>query len=228
MSIWQRISEALQALAKGESLSAIFDRLRTPPEKTVAFTIAVISLGAKMAKADGEVTRNEVRAFREIFHIPAEEEAAAARVFNLARQDVAGFEAYANRIGAMFRDDRQTLENLLEGLFHIAMADDRYHDAENSFLRVVADAFGLSDRVFQTIRARYVPGCAPDPYTVLGVDPTDSIDRIRAHWRELVRETHPDRMMARGVPEEAIKLATRRLTAINTAWEEIQSLARAS
>jgi DnaJ like chaperone protein len=45
---------------------------------------------------------------------------------------------------------------------------------------------------------------------------------VRAAWRQLVRETHPDQMIARGVPEEAVKLAERRMVAINRAWEEIQ------
>ncbi|MEO0912868.1 MAG: TerB family tellurite resistance protein, partial [Pseudomonadota bacterium] len=144
MSIWSRILEALKALAAGESLSAIFDLLRAPPERSVAFTIAVISLGAKMAKADGAVSRAEVTAFRQVFHIPPEDEVSAARVFNLARQDVAGFEHYATRIGEMFADDREVLENLLEGLFHISMADGFYHAAENDFLEIVAERLGLS------------------------------------------------------------------------------------
>lgn len=223
MSIWSRIADALAALAQGESLSEIFAKLTTPPERSVAFTIAVISLGAKMAKADGHVTRDEVMAFREIFHIGEAERPQAARVFNLARQDVAGFELYARRIAAMFRDDPHTLENLMEGLFHIAMADGEYHDLENAFLRVVSKEFGQSERTFRALRARYVPGAEADPYTVLGVPPDMPYEDIRSHWRTLVRETHPDVMMARGVPEEAIKLATTRLTAINRAWEEIRT-----
>ena len=97
MSIWTRISEALSALTAGEGLSAVFDRLRSPPERSVAFTIAVIALGAKMAKADGLVTRDEVTAFREVFQIAEGDQDGAARVFNLARQDVTGFEEYAKR-----------------------------------------------------------------------------------------------------------------------------------
>ncbi|MEM1102424.1 MAG: TerB family tellurite resistance protein, partial [Pseudomonadota bacterium] len=122
MSIWTRIAEALKALRAGESLSMIFDRLTAPPERSVAFAIAVISLGAKMAKADGHVTRAEVAAFREVVHIAPEEEENAARVFNLARQDIAGYEAYARRIGRMFAGEDEVLENLLEGLFHISLA----------------------------------------------------------------------------------------------------------
>ena len=121
MSIWTRISESLAALASGEPLSAVFERLRTPPERSVAFTIAVIALSAKMAKADGLVTRDEVMAFREVFEIPPTEESNAAKVFNLARQDVAGFEDYAKRIKAMFDADEATLCDLMEGLFHIAI-----------------------------------------------------------------------------------------------------------
>ncbi len=222
MSIWSRIAEALKALASGESLSELFRRTRTPPERSVAFTIAVISLGAKMAKADGEVTRDEVRAFREIFYIPPEEEAAAARVFNLARQDVAGFDVYARRIARMFQDDPKILENLMEGLFHIAMADGNYHECENLFLEKVGVAFGLDELTFRALRARHVPDAAPDPYTVLGVTPETPMKEIRLHWRHLVAETHPDKMVSRGLPEEAIKIATRRMAAINAAWEEIR------
>ncbi len=222
MSIWQRISEALQALANGESLSEIFSRLRTPPDRSVAFTIAVISLGAKLSKADGQVTRDEVRAFREVFYIPPADEAAAARVFNLAREDVAGYEAYATRIGQMFREDTDFLENLLDGLFHIAMADGLYHDAEDLFLSNTAVAFGLDQATFRAHRARHVPDAEQDPYTILGVTPKTPLTEIRSRWRKLVRETHPDHLMSRGVPEEAVKLATKRLAAINIAWEEIQ------
>ncbi|RMF38928.1 MAG: molecular chaperone DjiA [Alphaproteobacteria bacterium] len=223
MSVWTRIGEALRALAKGESLADVLARLRTPPEQTVGFTIAVIALGAKMAKADGRVTRNEVAAFREIFHIPPKDEAQAARVYNLARQDVAGFELYADRVAAMFGEDRTVLEELLEGLFHIAVADGEYHPAEDAFLREVARRFKLDERVYRSLYSRYVPGAPPDPYAVLGVTPEDDLSAIRRRWRKLVRENHPDRLIAHGLPEEAIKLATNRLAAINRAWEMISA-----
>ena len=172
MSIWTRIAEALSALASGESLAAIFDRLRAPPERSVAFAIAVIALGAKMAKADGLVTRDEVTAFREVFHIPRAEEANAARVFNLARAGCRpGIEDYARRIATMFRGPDGPLSDLLEGLFHIAVADGAYHPAEDAFLGGVARIFGFDERSFRPIRARFVPDAERDPYDVLGVRP---------------------------------------------------------
>ncbi|TGD64761.1 molecular chaperone DjiA [Tabrizicola sp. WMC-M-20] len=232
MSIWTRIADALSALATGEGLSVVFDRLRgveTAPDKSVAFTIAVIALGAKMAKADGHVTRHEVNAFRQIFAVPDEEAANAARVFNLARQDVAGFDAYARKVAAMFRaegqalcaDDRNVLIDLLEGLFHIAMADGDFHPAEDAFLHEVARIFGLDDRCYGTMRARFVEGAPRDPYDVLGVAANAPMNQVRAAWRQAVKDSHPDAMIARGVPAEAVKLAERRLIAINAAWDEI-------
>lgn len=223
MSLWTRITEAVSALAKGEGLSAVFDRLRAPPQRSVAFAIAVIALGAKMAKADGRVTRGEVAAFREVFRIAPHDEAGAARVFNLARQDVAGYEEYATRIRAMFGEGSQTLRDLMEGLFHIAIADGRYHPDEDRFLERVATIFGLTAQEFRQMRCRFVPGSAPDPYQVLGASPGDSMEALRRRYRALVRETHPDRMMARGVPAEALRLAEKRMVDINHAWEQIEA-----
>ncbi|WP_436397582.1 TerB family tellurite resistance protein [Roseobacter sp. S98] len=225
MSIWSRITDALSALTAGEGLSAVFDRLRSPPERSVAFAIAVIALGAKMAKADGHVTRDEVTAFREVFHIASRDEQGAARVFNLARQDVAGYEDYAERISVMFSAQPDTLRDLLEGLFHIAMADGFYHPNENAFLERVTEIFGLPEAEFNALRMRFVPDAPLDPYTVLGVEPGTPKDEIRRAWRRLVRENHPDAMIARGVPEEAVQLAQKRMADINLAWEEIEGRA---
>lgn len=223
MSIWTRIMDALGALTSSQGFGAVFDRLSAPPERSVAFTIAVIALGAKMAKADGMVTRDEVAAFREVFHIAPEDEADAARVFNLARHDVAGYRAYAAKIRTMFGEGSETLCDVMEGLFHIAVADGHYHKAEDDFLAVVADAFGLPDARFRSLRSRFVPDDPHDPYDILGVSPDLPIEQIRSAWKQLVRETHPDAMVARGLPEEAVHMAERRMVDINRAWAEIEA-----
>jgi len=233
MSIWTRIAEALSALASGEPLSVVFDRLRGAPgpEQSVGFTIAVLALGAKMAKADGTVTRDEVTAFRRIFTFPDGEEAHAAHVFNLARQDVAGFDAYARKIARLFNpdghricaDDHHVLVDILEALFQIAVADGSYHAGEDAFLAHVADEFGLDAGCFTIVRSRLVDGAPRDPYDVLGLPQGATKDEARRAWKELVRDTHPDVMQARGVPPEAMKLAERRMQLINEAWREINA-----
>lgn len=223
MSIWSRIADAVALLiAAGESLIAYFERPK-PSERSVAFTIAVVSLGAKMAKADGLVRPAEVAAFRQVFQIAPQDEAAAARVFNLARQDVAGFEAYAQRIARMFRGEPAVLEDVLEGLFHIAMADGRYHDGEEVFLRRVAEIFAVPAPAFDLIEARHRADRAEDPWKVLGVARDADLATVRARWRALVQAHHPDKMIARGLPAETVTLANDRLAAINAAWEEIST-----
>ena len=225
MSLWTRISDALSALTSGEPLSAVFERLRTPPERSAAFAIAVIALAAKMAKADGLVTRDEVTAFREVFHIPPAEEKNAARLFNFARTDVAGFEEYASQIKSMFDGQEGTLCDLIEGLFHIAVADGEYHPNEDVFLERVSVIFGLSQAQFRGLRTRFVPDAEPDPFHVLGLPADADLKQAKAAWRMMVRESHPDRMMARGVPEEMIKMAEKRLIAVNRAFDEIKDRA---
>lgn len=220
MSIWERIGEALSALAAGEGLSEVFAKLKTPPEKSIGFTIAVIALGAKMAKADGQVTRDEVAAFRQVFHIPTGEEENAARVYNLARNDVAGYDGYARQIARLFGPKEKVLEDVLDGLFHIALADGEYHPGENQFLEDVASIFGVGDECFNRLRARYSSD-HKDPYAILGVSRGEDAKVVRKKWRDLVQINHPDRVIARGVPEEAVKMAEKRLAEINEAYEEI-------
>ena len=221
MSVWSRIANAFADLAHGEGLTKAFEDLWADPEDTLQFTIAVIGLSAKVAKADGEVTRDEVRAFREVFYIAERDEAHAARVYNLARKDVTGFEAYARSISKLFRNKPDIKENILEGLFHIAIADGRYHPAEDDYIQTVANIFEISDAKFRSIRQRCVPDAPQDSYDILGVTPDMHLDAIKTVWRTAVRNTHPDQLMAQGLPEEAIKLATKKMMAINKAWEDI-------
>ncbi|MBY8976611.1 molecular chaperone DjiA [Rhodobacteraceae bacterium NNCM2] len=220
MSVWKRIWDSVSSLAKGEPLSAVFEFLTRKPEDTVAFTIAVIALGAKMAKADGTVTRDEIAAFKQVFHIPPEEERRAARIYNLARTEVSGFEVYASQVARMFRDRPEVLRDLLEGLVYIAAADGEFHPAEALFLRHVASIFGISEVELNRLRARYIAD-PNNPHEILGVAPTASPEEIKSRYRSLVRELHPDQMIARGVPHEARRFAELRLSAINRAYETL-------
>jgi DnaJ like chaperone protein len=189
--------------------------------KQVAFTIAVIALGAKMAKADGVVTRDEVDAFKQVFRVPEEELKNVARVFDQARNSPLGFEAYAAQIARMFRNQPAVLEELLDGLFHIAKADGQVGEAEIDYLRKVAHIFGLGEHEFERIRAEHLGPDKADPYEILGVTRQADDAEIKAVYRKLVREHHPDRLIAKGVPKEFIDVATEKLATINAAWDKI-------
>lgn len=214
-SFWRRIVDRMAAFI-GAAKPA------TPPEKSIAFTIAVIALGAKLAKADGRVDRAEVTAFRRVFTIPRAEEKNAGRVFDLARQDVAGFDAWAGRIARMFPPGDPVLENVVEGLVIVATADGTMHTAERDMLEEIARIFGLPPQVLARIIARHDPEAACPPCEILGLPPDATLEEGRRQWRSLVRENHPDRAIAAGLPREAIRLAEARTRAINDAWQQFR------
>jgi DnaJ like chaperone protein len=229
---WKTLSNAL-GLEKGaalrDALSAVWARLgldrlaeRTPAHRTAAFTIAVTTLAAKMAKADGVALPVEAEVFKRLFEIPPAEEANVKRLYDLASGDVAGYEAYAGKIARMLKDEPELLRSVMECLFHIAAADGVLHPAEDRFLETVAERFGLSRLEYLTIRAGFVHD-PESPYAILGVAPDVPDAELKAHYRALVREYHPDRLAASGVPEEFRAAADRRIAAINVAYEAIQA-----
>lgn len=234
MSIWGKLAGAAAGLAVGGPIGAllggvaghfVIDRDKAGEgegsENQVAFTVGVIALGAKMAKADGVVTKDEVNAFKDVFKVPEGEMKNVARVFNLAKQDVAGYEAYAEQLATMFKKNRKLLEDILDGLFHIAGADEMMHPKEEEYLNNVARKFGFTDTEFQYIKARHVRSARRNPYDVLGVTPEIGNDALKAHYRKLVAENHPDKLVARGVPEEFVTMANEKIATINEAYDQI-------
>ncbi len=230
MSIWARISELLKTVP-ANALSSVIEAVRTAlsgnPQlrRRVAFSIAMIALSAKMAKADGIVTQDEVRAFQQIFVVPAEQTRNVARLFDLAKQDVAGFEAYAEQLAGLCGNGRPNcamLEDILDGLFHIAAADGVVHERELGFLRRIGEIFAIGEQRFEAILSRHAITGEADPWRVLGLELGAPFEEVRAQYRRMAAENHPDRLIARGVPEEFLAIANRRLAAINVAYETIE------
>lgn len=212
------VDRRIEQAEPAEEQQSLDDRSAT---RQLAFTIAVIVLGAKMAKADGVVSRAEVAAFKEVFQVPQSEMKNVARLFDQAKQDHAGFEPYAKQIARMFRKDHPVLEELLDGLFHIAKADGGVHAAEIAYLKSVADIFGFDEADFARIRESHLGPDKADPYTILGTHRTASNEEIKNAWRRLVRDNHPDRLMAQGLPREFIDMANDKLATINAAYDKI-------
>jgi DnaJ like chaperone protein len=227
MTVWQRISGLAMAVsdAGGTLISELAAKLGiergTPaPEKGVTFTIGVIALAAKMAKADGVVVPIEVETFRKVFSFAPDQARNVGRVFDLAKQDVAGFEAYADQIASLLKDDRKLLQNVLEGLMLVAVSDGIVHPREDAFLAVVAERFGFTQSQYRLFRARFVRD-VDDPYEVLRLERSATDAEIKARYRQLVVDNHPDRLMGRGVPPEFVAVADRKLAAINAAYDAI-------
>lgn len=193
-----------------------------PGLRQIAFTVGVIALGAKMARVDGEVTHREVEAFRSFFQVPEAEQGNVERFFDLAKRDSAGFETYARQVAALFPDAPEILESVLEGLFEIAKADGKVGAAEAEYLARVAGIFGLSSARFDRARAAALGQMECEPCIVLGIDPLATDEQIREAWLRQVKAHHPDRLIAEGLPEEAIKVANRKLALINDAYDRLR------
>ena len=227
MSIWGKIAGVAAGYAIGGVPGAVFgalaghfvlDRIN---DRQVIFTIALISLAAKMTRADGIVSPIEVQAVQSVLRVPETEHANMVRVFRLAQEDVAGFDTYARQIRDIYADSPQVLEDVLDVLFYIAYADGNLHPAEEDFLHIVAEIFEIDESGIRRVQARH-DGSVQDPYVVLGVAPASSDAVTRAAWLELVRANHPDQLQARGLPPEMMHIATARMAAINDAWETIR------
>lgn len=254
MAIWGKLLGTAAGLALGGPLGAllgvvaghVYDQWRAegrllpskaPPDlidpldtRRVAFATAVIVLGAKLAKADGAVSRDEVRAFKDLFDVDDEDVGSVAVIFDEAKRTPDGFEPYARQIAALFAEDPAILEALLDDLFALAAADGTLNPAEIAWLGQVAAILGFSQRDFVAILARYgasqrraAPVAAPEPdaYAVLGLTRAATDAELRTAWKRLVREHHPDRLIAQGVPEEMLKQANARLAAINAAYDRV-------
>ena len=237
MTIWGKILGGATGFAIGGPLGALvgtvlghgMDRLadQSLPRRdqdntrTAAFTIGVIVLGAKMAKADGRVSRDEITAFRQVFRIPPDQVGNVARIFNMAKRDSQGFEPYARQLARLFKDRPAVLEELLLCLVHIAKADGQTTQAEIRYLRDVAAIFGIETDHFEQIRAAEIGPDDNDPYEILGVSRQADNATIKQAYRTLVRTYHPDRLSAEGVAADMIKAGSQRMAAINAAYDRV-------
>jgi DnaJ like chaperone protein len=231
-TLWGKLGGAGLGLALGGPLGALLGGLAGhmlvdsegaplgAPPRDLVFTTGLVALAAKMAKADGVVMRSEVDAFVRIVEVPEAERERIKGLFDLAKSTTAGFESYASQLADAFGDEPKLLEDVLDGLFLIAAADHAVHEAELAYLQAVAGLFGIEPREFDRIAARHFRR-TDDPYLILGLDRELPDRELKRRYRALVAENHPDREIARGLPPEAVRIATERLAAINAAWERV-------
>ena len=237
MSIWGKILGGATGFAFGGPIGALLggvaghalDKIKTKkklPEETalkqIGFTIGVIVLSAKMAKADGKVTEDEIRAFKEKINVPDSEIKNVAKLWDQAKKTTDGFEIYARQIADLLEKNSSVLEELLKLLLIIALADGKITIPEIKYLKEVGNIFGFSEEDFERIYSSK-SGVSSDPYQILGVSRDASIDEIKQKWKQLAINHHPDRLISQGIPEDLIHKSTSRLKEINNAWDTIQN-----
>lgn len=221
--IWAKL-KSIFARGGLKRLAATFGldghRCETPAHQRTAFTMALVALAAKMAKADGVAVAAELDAFERWFHLPDDQRDAVRRVFDLAKRDVAGYEQYARQINDLLAEDPELKRDVFECLFHVASADGVLHTDEENFLKTVAEIFGFTAETYRDIRRMFVVD-PDDPYKVLGVPHDISDNDLKQVYRHLAKENHSDRLAAHGVPREFQAVADRKLATINAAYDAI-------
>lgn len=215
---------ALLGGAAGHALDKFKIKQKLPEElalKQIGFTIGVIVLSAKMAKADGKVTKSEIKAFKEKVKVPDNEIKNVARLWDQAKKTTDGFEVYAKQISNLFEKNSSVLEELLNLLVIIAEADGKITNLEKLYLKEVSNIFGFSEQHFERICSSTL-NKVTDPYQTLGVSKDTPLEEIKNKWKKLAIKHHPDRLIAQGIPQDIIETNTYRLKEINNAWDLIR------
>ena len=227
MTTWGKLAGASAGYFVGGIIGAVVGAVAghyviDKDDEDVAFAIALIALSAKMSRADGDFSEKELKAFHEILsEVPEKELKNVIKIYNLAQQDISGYEAYAEQISKIFDGKFEILENVLDGLFHIAKSDGPVNKSEVFFLENVAGIFGFTSAEFSRIKASHMASEIDDPWLILGINAGSSIEIAQKAWKDLAAQNHPDKLIANGVPKELLGMANEKLAIINGAYDKI-------
>ena len=190
--------------------------------KSIVFTAGVIALSAKMAKADGKVTKEEILTFRQLVQIPKDDINQVSKLWELAKETTDGYELYAKQIFSLFSNQPEILERILDILFEIAKSDGNIDSTELNYLKNVSNIFNFDEIIFKKLLALHNP--ENNSFEILGVKISDSLEDIQKKWKEMVKNNHPDKLVGQGMPIEFIESANQKLAIINSAYEEVKNL----
>ena len=188
------------------------------------FALSLIVLSAKLSKADGQVSKEELIAVKDKLKIPENEIDQVGKIFNKAKEESAGYEPYAQQIAQVYRGNINVLEEVINILFYIAEADGNISNSELKMIEHIAQIFGLTEIQFNSIKESRKSSDKLNPYIVLESNPDDTIEIIRKRYLKLSKKNHPDLLISKGVPQEVINESKAKMRAINSAWGQIQKL----
>ena len=188
------------------------------------FALSLIVLSAKLSKADGQISKEELIAVKDKLKIPENEIDQVGKIFNKAKEESTGYEPYAQQIAQIYRGNINVLEEVINILFYIAEADGNVSNSELKMIEHISQIFGLTEVQFNSIKESRKSSDKLNPYVVLESHPDDAIEIIRKRYLKLSKEHHPDLLMSKGVPQEIIDESKAKMRAINSAWDQVQKL----
>ena len=199
-------------------------RMRSFAQPQQVFALSLIVLSAKLSKADGQVSREELIAVKDKLKIPENELDQVGKIFNKAKEESQGYEPYAQQIAQIYRGNLNVLEEVINMLFYIAEADGNVSTSEVEMIESISEIFGLSNVQFESIKESRKLSEKSNPYIILESNPKDDIQSIRKKYIKLSKEHHPDLLISKGVPKEVIEESKKKMRAINSAWDQVQKL----
>ena len=188
------------------------------------FALSLIVLSAKLSKADGQVSKEELIAVKDKLKIPENELDQVGKIFNKAKNESTGYEPYAQQIAQIYRGNLNVLEEVVNILFYIAEADGNISQSEMNMIQDIAKIFGLNENQFNGLKESRKSSDKLNPYIVLESNPNNDLSDIRKKYIKLSKEHHPDLLLSKGVPNEVIEESKKKMRAINSAWDQIQKL----
>ena len=188
------------------------------------FALSLIVLSAKLSKADGQVSKEELIAVKDKLKIPENEIDQVGKIFNKAKNESTGYKPYAEQIAQIYRGNLNVLEEVINILFYIAEADGNISQAELVMIEDIARIFGLSESQFNSLKESRKSSDKLNPFIVLESNPDDTLTEIRKRYIKLSKEHHPDLLLSKGVPPEVIEESKKKMRSINSAWDQVQKL----
>jgi len=188
------------------------------------FAISLVILTAKLAKADGQVSKEELIAIKEKLKVPDHEIDQVGKIFNKAKEDSLGYEPYAKQIAQIYQNKPAVLDEVINILFYIAEADGKVSNSELAMIKNIAQIFNLTDIQFEGIKESRKGSDKLNPYIVLGCTSNDDFATIRKKYLQLSKEHHPDALISKGVPKEVIEESKKKMRAINSAFDKIEKM----
>jgi len=188
------------------------------------FAISLVILTAKLAKADGHVSKEELIAIKQKLKVPDNEIDQVGKIFNKAKEDNLGYEPYAKQIAQIYQNNPAVLDEVINILFYIAEADGKVSNSELAMIKNIAQIFNLTDIQFEGIKESRKGSDKLNPYIVLGCTSSDDFATIRKKYLQLSKEHHPDALISKGVPKEVIEESKKKMRAINSAFDKIEKM----
>ena len=188
------------------------------------FALSLIVLSAKLSKADGQVSKEELIAVKDKLKIPENEIDQVGKIFNKAKNESTGYKPYAEQIAQIYKGNLNVLEEVINILFYIAEADGNISQSELVMIEDIARIFGLSGSQFNSLKESRKSSDKLNPYIVLESNSDDSLNEIRRRYIKLSKEHHPDLLLSKGVPPEVIEESKKKMRSINSAWDQVQKL----